>query len=173
MQKLMDMQNDPEVMREVEALMDDPEFQKYMEEYMSSPAVQQSLKLAEEIANDPKALENFQAQLASALGGKDSARLGLETLASSVQDPSGLMAAMDMLKDPNIAKEVEAMMADPAFQREMQKMAESPAFAQAMEQAKAMTEELQKDPKKMEAFLKDMEAEMAKMGQAAGLKNEL
>lgn len=103
------MQKDPEVMREVEALMDDPEFQKvggcltrldrgvgrwigavclglgrrstcrrtdtppplpkqYMEEYMSSPEVQQSLKMAETVANDPEALGRFQQQLASALG---------------------------------------------------------------------------------------------------------
>ena len=35
---------------------------------MSSPEVQQSLKMAETLANDPEALGRFQQQLASALG---------------------------------------------------------------------------------------------------------
>jgi len=32
MQELMNMQKDPEIMREVEALLEDPEFQAYMAE---------------------------------------------------------------------------------------------------------------------------------------------
>ncbi len=35
---------------------------------MSSPEVQQSLKMAEELANDPQALGRVQEQLAQALG---------------------------------------------------------------------------------------------------------
>lgn len=41
---------------------------QYMEEYMASPEVQQSLKMAEQLANDPEALGKFQQQLAEALG---------------------------------------------------------------------------------------------------------
>jgi hypothetical protein len=44
-------------------MMADPEFQAYMEEYMSSPAVQNALKTAEQLANDPEALANAQAQV--------------------------------------------------------------------------------------------------------------
>ncbi|TFJ86162.1 hypothetical protein NSK_002370 [Nannochloropsis salina CCMP1776] len=174
MQELMNMQKDPEIMREVETLLEDPEFQAYMAEYMNSDAVKESLKMAEKLANDPKALEAFQSKMLAAMQGNaedgtESARTGLETLAASVQDPSGLMQAMDMLKDPAVVKEVESLMADPDFQREMKKMAESPMFAEAMQQAQALTEELQKDPAKLEAFMKDLESEMAKMGGAAGL----
>jgi len=85
-----------------------------MYRYMNSPAVKESLKMAEQLANDPQALEAFQSQLQATLGGgaeggQDAARMGLETLAASIQDPAGLMQAMDMLKDPAVAKEVEAL----------------------------------------------------------------
>jgi hypothetical protein len=36
-----------------------------------------------------------------------------------------------------------------------------------------MTEELQKDPAKMEAFLQDLQKEMGAFGKAAGTRNEL
>jgi hypothetical protein len=48
--------------------------------------------------------------------GKDSAQMGLDTLAQTVRDPAAMTQAMEMLKDPNVAAEVEAMMKDPAFQ---------------------------------------------------------
>lgn len=60
-------------------------------------------------------------------------------------------------------------MSDPAFQREMRKMTESPEFKQAMEQAQSMLEDLQKDPAKMNEFLKDLEKEMGNFGGLAGL----
>lgn len=81
---------------------------------MNSDAVKESLKMAEKLANDPKALEAFQSKMLAAIQGNaedgtESARTGLETLAASVQDPSGLMQAMDMLKDPAVVKEVESL----------------------------------------------------------------
>ena len=81
---------------------------------MNSDAVKESLKMAEKLANDPKALEAFQSKMLAAMQGNaedgtESARTGLETLAASVQDPSGLMQAMDMLKDPAVVKEVESL----------------------------------------------------------------
>lgn len=70
--------------------------------------------MAGKLANDPKALEAFQSKMLAAMQGNaedgtESARTGLETLAASVQDPSGLMQAMDMLKDPAVVKEVESL----------------------------------------------------------------
>jgi hypothetical protein len=87
---------------------------------MNSPAVKESLKMAEQLANDPQALKAFQNQLQAALGGgaeggQDAAKMGLETLAASIQDPAGLMQAMDMLKDPAVVKEVEALVRTPSF----------------------------------------------------------
>jgi acetolactate synthase small subunit len=92
--------------------------------------------------------------------GQQSARMGMDTLAATVRDPTALKQTMDMLNDPSTRREVEAMMRDPSFRAEMERITSSPVFKQAMAQAQDLTAELQNDPKKLQAFMKEVEGAM-------------
>jgi len=86
--------------------------------------------------------------------------LGLQDLASTLQDPNVLQEALKELQDPATQARVKAMMEDPEFQESMkqymEQMTKDPAFEQLKQQAEAMLSQ--------EGFMEQMSQAFAEMG---------
>jgi len=101
---------------------------------------------------------------AGGAGGAGGLGLGMQDLASTLQDPKVLQDALRELQDPATQARVKAMMEDPAFQDSMkaymEQMMQDPQFEQLKEQAEQMMQQ--------EGFMEQMSQAFAEMGGAMG-----
>jgi len=119
--------------------------------------------LVEDATSDPIAadgLSNPFLGAGGAPGGAGGLGLGLQDLASTLQDPNVLQEALKELQDPATQARVKAMMEDPEFQESMkqymEQMTKDPAFDQLKQQAEAMLSQ--------EGFMEQMSQAFAEMG---------
>jgi len=101
---------------------------------------------------------------AAGAGGAGGLGLGLQDLASTLQDPKILQDALRELQDPATQSRVKAMMEDPAFQdsmkQYMEQMMKDPQFETLKEQAEQMMQQ--------EGFMEQMSQAFADLGGALG-----
>mmetsp|Transcript_2972 Transcript_2972/g.7416 ORF Transcript_2972/g.7416 Transcript_2972/m.7416 type:complete len:189 (+) Transcript_2972:25-591(+) len=97
-------------------------------------------------------------------GGGGAMGLGLQDLASTLQDPKVLQDALRELQDPATQARVKAMMEDPAFQESMkqymEQMMKDPQFEKLKEQAEQMMQQ--------EGFMEQMSQAFADLGGVLG-----
>jgi len=114
--------------------------------------------LVEDATSDPIAADGLSNPFLGAGGAPGG--LGLQDLASTLQDPNVLQEALKELQDPATQARVKAMMEDPEFQASMkqymEQMAQDPAFDQLKQQAEAMLSQ--------EGFMEQMSQAFAEMG---------
>ena len=84
------------------------------------------------------------------LGGDGAARLGLDNLSSTLNDPKMLQDALKELQNPTTQARVRAMMEDPEFQKSMQQymeqMTKDPQFDALKKQTEVMLQEQARRP---------------------------
>jgi len=93
-------------------------------------------------------------------GGGGADGVGLQDLASTLQNPAALQDALKELQDPAVQAQVKAMLEDPAFQESMKQYMEQitkdPQFEELKKQTEAMLQE--------EGFVEQMTKALTEMG---------
>ena len=89
--------------------------------------------------------------------------LGMQDLASTLQNPQMLQDALKELQDPAVQQQVKAMMEDPAFQESMKAYMEQITKDPQFEALKKQTEQMMQE----EGFMESVQKAFADMGGAA------